>query len=99
MLKEGSYIYSEAAAIPLASANKIEAVVFLEHLLDPTSQQQVIYKLGLMPANTKTFLPMHFTNLPFSTYSVNNKLSRGSISKNHTQWLEFWKRLFSYGIM
>ncbi|MDZ4121592.1 MAG: thiamine ABC transporter substrate-binding protein, partial [Candidatus Cloacimonadaceae bacterium] len=61
MLKEGSYIYIESAAIPVSSQNKRVAVSFLEHFLNPETQQQVIFKLGLMPANTKTFLPMHFT--------------------------------------
>lgn len=99
MLKEGSFMYVENAAIPLNSENPEAAIKFIQFLLSPDVQQYVIYKLGLFPANTKTFLPMHFSTVPYSTFTVNSKLSILNVRSNYQTWLEFWDKLFSYRIV
>jgi len=96
ILKEGSYLYMESYAIPKSSQNKDLAISMTKVLSSVEVQQLVVYKLGLFPANSKTFLPMHFTNVPYGTYTVNKKLPEAKIRASSTTWLEFWNRLFSY---
>ncbi len=99
ILREGSFLYIETAAILAASEHKKSAELFIGELLSPETQQLTIYKLGLFPANTKTYLPMHFTSIPYSTYTVNSKLPEPRIRENYATWLKFWDRLFSYRIV
>jgi ABC transporter substrate-binding protein (ThiB subfamily) len=69
MLREGSYLYVEYAAVMEQSESKASAERFIQALLDPVTQQIQIYKLGLFPANTKTFIPMHFAGLHLQCWS------------------------------
>ncbi len=96
MLREGSYLYVEYAAVMEQSSRKAGAERFIQALLDPMTQQIQIYKLGLFPANTKTFIPLHFTGIPYSINTVNSKLPQSRIRVGHDAWLRFWDRLFSY---
>jgi thiamine transport system substrate-binding protein len=96
MLKEGSYLYVEAIGIAQSTKRGLLAEKLVNYLISPTAQQYVIFKLGLFPVNNKTLLPVHFTNIPFSTYTVNKKLSPESIVSGINEWLNFWQQLFSY---
>ncbi len=99
IMREGSYLYVESIGLLSSSPNKANARKFISYMLGPEAQQLVIYKMGLFPSNTKTFLPMHFTSVPFSTYTVNGKLKQSTIMNKHTEWLSFWDRLYSFRIV
>lgn len=98
MLKEGSYQYSEAAAIPIGTQNQETAMHFIRHLISAEAQSMVIYKLGLFPANSRTNLPMRFARVPISSWTVNKRLSADQIGAGLPIWLDFWDNLFDYGI-
>ena len=98
MLKEGSYQYIESIAVHRGSRNSALASKFVRYLLSPEAQKMVIYKLGMFPANRKTLLPTHFTTLPFTSYSVNNRLNMTLIAEQLNLWLDFWDRLFGFQI-
>ena len=71
---------------------------FINHFLAADTQKMVVYKLGMFPANRKTMLPMHFSSIPFISYSVNSRLTQATINGRLAEWLEFWDRLFGYQI-
>ncbi len=98
MLKEGSYIYVENVGIHRGTHKISLASKFVTHLLAPEQQKMVIYKLGMFPANRKTLLPMHFSAIPFNSYSVNDKLDQSTINDQLKVWLDFWDRLFGFQI-
>jgi hypothetical protein len=52
----------------------------------------------MFPANRKTLLPMHFSAIPFISYSVNDRISNNLIQEQILSWLDFWQRLFGYQI-
>lgn len=97
-LKEGSYLYVESIGLHRGSTKPALASKFISHFLDSDTQKMVVYKLGMFPANRKTLLPMHFSSIPFNSYSVNSRLSQATINGQLQQWLEFWDRLFGYQI-
>lgn len=98
MMKEGSYQYIESLGIHRGSQKSDLAERFLRHFLNENTQKMIVYKLGMFPANRKTLLPMHFSAIPFSSYSVNDKLPLSLISEQLNTWLEFWDRLFGFQI-
>ncbi|MDP3113234.1 MAG: thiamine ABC transporter substrate-binding protein [Candidatus Cloacimonadaceae bacterium] len=98
MLKEGSYQYSESAAIHAQTRNESVARHFIEYLISTEAQKMAIYKLGLFPANSKTNLPMRFARIPLSSWTVNKRLSEDQIRTELPVWLYFWDSLFNYGI-
>lgn len=98
MMKEGSYQYIESLGIHRGSQKSVLAEKFLRHFLNENTQKMIVYKLGMFPANRKTLLPMHFSAIPFSSYSVNDKLPLGVISEQLNTWLDFWDRLFGFQI-
>lgn len=98
MLKEGSYMYIENIGLHRGSQNHKAAERFITNFLSNNAQKMVIYKLGMFPANKKTPLPMSFNSIPFTSYSVNSKLSNSSINDFLLSWLQFWDRLFGFQI-
>lgn len=98
MLKEGSYQYIESIGIHRGSSRSTLAGKFIKHLLSSEPQKMVVYKLGMFPANPKTLLPMHFSTIPFTSYSVNSRISQSTIYGQLNLWLDFWDRLFSFQI-
>jgi ABC transporter substrate-binding protein (ThiB subfamily) len=98
MLKEGSYQYIESIGLHRESSNHDMADKFIRHFLSPGAQKMIIYKLGMIPANRKTMLPMHFSTIPFASYAVNAKLSTSLIAEQLKLWLDFWDRLFGFQI-
>ncbi len=96
MLKEGSFLYVEAVGISQDTKRGKLAEKLVNYLVSPTAQQYVIFKLGLFPVNNRTLLPIHFTSIPFSTYTVNKKLSPDTIASGINDWLSYWQQLFSY---
>ncbi len=98
MLKEGSYQYIESIGLHRESRNHEMANKFISYFLSPAPQKMIIYKLGMIPANRKTMLPMHFSTIPFASYAVNAKLSTSLIAEQLKLWLDFWDRLFGFQI-
>lgn len=98
MLKEGSYQYTENIGLHRGSVNHKTAEKFISYFLSQDAQKMVIYKLGMFPANKKTQLPMSFTSIPLTSYSVNSKLSQAQINDFLSSWLLFWDRLFGFQI-
>lgn len=98
MPKEGSYQYIESLGIHRGSSNSALASRFIRHFLAENTQKMIVYKLGMFPANRKTLLPMHFSAIPFNSYSVNDKLLPSLISEQLNNWLDFWDRLFGFQI-
>jgi len=98
MLKEGSYLYVESIGIHRGTSQSVLAAKLVKHFLAPEPQKMVIYKLGMLPANRKTLLPMHFSNIPFNTYNVNSHIDQALISEQLNVWLDFWDRLFGFQI-
>jgi len=96
--KEGSYLYVQCMGMHRGSANSAMAGKFINHFLSAETQKMVVYKLGMFPANRTTMLPMHFSSIPFISYSVNSRLSQNTINGRLAEWLEFWDRLFGYQI-
>ncbi|MCB5229425.1 MAG: thiamine ABC transporter substrate-binding protein [Candidatus Cloacimonetes bacterium] len=91
LFKEGSWQYSESAAIPIAATHPLMAENFINYLLDTQAQTMVIYKLGLFPANSKTPLPFDFARIPISSFVVNTRLSENLVEENLPEWLQFWE--------
>lgn len=98
MLKEGSFQYIESIGIHRGTQKSALCSKFVDHLLSAETQKMVIYKMGMFPANRKTLLPMHFSAIPFITYSVNDRISNNLIQEQIFYWLDFWERLFGYQI-
>jgi len=98
MMKEGSFLYVETAAIPTRAKHRALAEKFISYLLKADVQTNVIYSLGLFPANESTPLPASYSNAPFATYSVNDKLKAENPTANLNNWLDFWDKLFSNSI-
>lgn len=98
MPKEGSFQYIESLGIHRGSRNSALASRFVKHFLTANTQKMVVYKLGMFPANRKTLLPMHFSAIPFNSYSVNDKLTPSQIREQLNIWLDFWDRLFGFQI-
>lgn len=99
LLKEGSFLHVHNAAIMNSSRNKKQAEMLLQELLNPDMQQLLIFKTGLFPANSKTFIPMHFISVPFSAHHVNAKLRGDAVRERFETWMAFWDKLFSYRIV
>ncbi len=97
-LKEGSYMYVESIGLHRGSTKPGLASKFISHFLSADTQKMVVYKLGMFPANRKTLLPMHFSSIPFNSYSVNSRLTQTTINGQLQLWLEFWDRLFGFQI-
>ncbi|MCD8480980.1 MAG: hypothetical protein LRZ88_12775 [Candidatus Cloacimonetes bacterium] len=53
----------------------------------------LLYKSGLLPTNPKVILPLSYSSLPLSVYSLNDRLSRATIRDRHSAWHESWNRL------
>ncbi|CAO80954.1 thiamine ABC transporter substrate-binding protein [Candidatus Cloacimonas acidaminovorans] len=98
MLKEGSFQYIEAIGIHRGTKKSSLCNKFVDYFLSSEAQKMVIYKLGMFPANRKTLLPMHFSAIPFISYSVNDRLSQATIQEQINAWLDFWERLFGYQV-
>ena len=98
MLKEGSYQYIESIGIHRGTSKSALCNKFVDYFLASEEQKMVIYKLGMFPANRKTLLPMHFSAIPFISYSVNDRISNNLIQEQILSWLDFWQRLFGYQI-
>ena len=98
MLKEGSFQYIEAIGIHRGTKKSSLCNKFVDYFLSSEAQKMVVYKLGMFPANRKTLLPMHFSAIPFISYSVNDRLSQAIIQEQINAWLDFWERLFGYQI-
>lgn len=96
LFKEGSWQYSESAAICIDAANPALASKFISHLLDTKSQNLIPYKLGLFPTTVKAQLPMSFVRIPTSSFTVNKRLKAEAIVENLPLWQEFWSQTFSY---
>ncbi len=95
MLEEGSFRYIETAGIHKNRRNPEMAKLFIDHLLSPSSQKMMMYKLGLFPANSKTALPMSFSRVPVYSFSVDNRLTPEQISTGLGTWLGYWNNLFN----
>jgi len=95
LMKEGSFLYIEAAAIPIKAKRKALSEAFLTYLLSPEIQKYVAYDLGIYPANESTPLPTQFSFAPFTAVTVNDNLKPENPLENLTNWLDFWSRLFS----
>jgi len=95
LMKEGSFLYIEAAAIPEKAAHIGLANDFLRYILQPENQKYVASRLGIFPTNELTPLPVSFSAAPYATFSVNNKLLAENPSVNLPHWLDFWNSLFS----
>ena len=98
MLKEGSFQYIEAIGIHRGTKKSSLCYKFVAYFLSSEAQKMVVYKLGMFPANRKTLLPMHFSAIPFISYSVNDRLSQATIQEQINAWLDFWERLFGYQV-
>lgn len=96
--REGSYQYVESVALVKDAPNPEVAVEFIEFLLLPDTQRQVMYKLGLLPVNSRTPLALRFASLPLSVYSMNDRLTDEEIAFGMPSWLDFWNRLFIPGL-
>lgn len=92
--QEGSFLYIESAALCKAPPNQAAALKFLQYLLGTEAQMHVMYKLGLMPVNGRTPLPLNFTALPLSIYSLNERLDQATVQQNLPLWLKRWEELF-----
>ncbi len=99
LMKEGSFLYIEGAAIPVKSKQKPVSEAFMAYLLSPGIQKFVAYDLGLFPTNESTPLPAQFSAVPFTTFTVNDKLMQENPKENLNNWLDFWERIFSHSIM
>lgn len=99
LMKEGSFLYIEAAAIPVKAKHKAISEAFLAYLLSPQIQKFVAYDLGIFPTNESTPLPTQFSFAPFATFIVNDKLSQENPKANLSNWLDFWERLFSHSLI
>lgn len=98
VMKEGSFLYLEAAAIPVKAKHTDLAEAFITHMLSPEMQRYVAFDLGLLPVNESTPLPESFTSTYYNTYSVNDRLEHEKPIENTNNWLDFWDRLFSHTI-
>lgn len=92
--QEGSFLYIESAALCKDAPNQAIAAKFLQYLVGTEAQMHVMYKLGLMPVNGRTPLPLNFTSLPLSIYSLNERLDQPTVQQNLPLWLKRWDELF-----
>jgi thiamine transport system substrate-binding protein len=99
LMKEGSFLYIEAAAIPKKAKQKSMAEAFLAYLLSPGIQRYVPLDLGIFPSNESAPLPVNFAAIPFTSFSVNDKLKQENPATNLSSWLDFWDKLFSHSIL
>ncbi len=97
-LKEGSFLYVEAAAVTAKARRKALAETFLTNLLAPETQRFVPYDLGLFPANESAPLPATFSSIPYAAGTVNDRLAREDPRSNLAAWLDFWNKLFSHSV-
>jgi thiamine transport system substrate-binding protein len=95
LMKEGSFLYVEAAAITKKARHKPLADALLSYILSPEAQKFVAYDLGLFPSNESTPLPANFASTPFTTFTVNDRLKAENPISNLESWLGFWDKLFS----
>ncbi len=98
VMNEGSFLYLEAAAIPVKAKHKELSEAFILHMLSPEMQRYVAFDLGLFPANESTPLPESFTSTYYNTFPVNDRLENENPVENINNWLDFWDRLFSHTI-
>lgn len=90
--EEGCFQYVESAAISSRGKNRETAVKFVRYLISPETQQFVMYKLGLLPANGRAALPGGWASLPLSVFGVNEKLAYLPLRWNHPLWLAAWEK-------
>ncbi len=94
--QEGSFQYVEFAAICQDAPNRAAAERLVNFLLDEEAQKQVIYKLGLMPANGRTPLPLGFSSIPRNLYTQNQRIKPEQARENLGRWLKRWSELITY---
>jgi ABC transporter substrate-binding protein (ThiB subfamily) len=94
---EGSFQYTEAVALLKDAPNRDTALKFIDYLLLPDTQRQVMYKLGLLPVNSRTPLGIRFASLPLSVFTMNGRLDPAQIRYGWPSWQEFWDQLFVLG--
>ena len=99
LFKEGSWQYSESAAVCIDAANPALATKFISHLLETKSQNLIPYKLGLFPTISKAQLPLRFARIPTSSFTVNKRLKQETVTENLPLWLEFWTQTFDYSVI
>jgi ABC-type thiamine transport system substrate-binding protein len=75
------------------------AEAFLAYLLSPGIQRYVPLDLGIFPSNESAPLPVNFAAIPFTSFSVNDKLKQENPATNLSSWLDFWDKLFSHSIL
>jgi len=93
-LREGSFLYVETAAIPKNAKHKEAANSFIHYLLEPNSQTLLSSKLGLFPVNNKATMPSSYLSLPYTSYTVNDRLRNIDFTERQSEWLAFWNRMF-----
>jgi len=95
LMKEGSFLYIEGAAVMRKAKNKKLADEFISYLLSPKAQKYVAFDLGLLPTNESTPLPENFLQVPAPTYVLNDMLIAENPQENLGSWLDFWSSLMS----
>lgn len=93
--EEGSWRHTEYAALCAGAPNRAAALKFLERLISAEAQQFVMYKLAMMPVNGRTILSRGFARVPWSVYTVNDRLNRYEVKQNLPLWLQNWDRLIN----
>lgn len=93
LFKEGSYLITSSVGLAKQSKQSTLAKAFIAHLLSESAQKLLLYKSGLLPTNPKVTLPLSYSSLPLSVYSLNDRLSRATIRERHSAWHESWNRL------
>ena len=95
MLQEGSYLFTQNAAVAAQCKKLGLATDFLHYITAESAQKMLLYKGGLLPANSKVMLPQAYGGLPLSVYSYNERLPKAQIRENHENWLNTWQRVFN----
>jgi thiamine transport system substrate-binding protein len=92
LFKEGSYLYTESVGRAVQSKQSKLAEAFITYLVSEPAQKMLLYKSGLLPTNIKVILPMSYSSLPLSVYSLNERLPRAEIREKNEQWLRTWQQ-------
>ncbi len=91
--EEGSFRHTEFAALCSGAPNRATALKFLDYLISVEAQQFVMFKLAMMPVNGRTPLPRDFARVPWSVFTVNDRLDKYQARQNIPAWLESWDSL------
>ncbi len=91
--QEGSFRYTEYAAITANAPNHATALKFIQHLISAEAQQFVMFRLAMMPVNGRTPLSRGFARVPWSVYAVNDRLNKYEVQENLSLWLQTWDHL------